>query len=333
MSSSTLSPTDVPLPHISIDKSFGSMLIGTFLGLVLYGITLHQAYRYSRLYSSDRIELKLAVLAIPVLETIHMALSCHTCYFYLVSNYFDPEQLKYPTHFFARRAYLFTKGWYRMLVFLAVSICMLRTGDASLATTIFEYRDSPSGFGGKFVSRTWLIACASGCALGADTILTTVLIIALRQNRSGVKRTDSVMDVLVLYTITTGLVSVIALFLAVVIFPAEVGVFTAISVIMTKFYANTLLAALNSRRSLNDRAAINIAGTDIFGTEVRKQEPRNTQARSPVSIALRAHAGTQSSGTDSCGYGTDSGFAKSAGEVEDGAKGIVVRRDVTVDIC
>ncbi|PIL32471.1 hypothetical protein GSI_05174 [Ganoderma sinense ZZ0214-1] len=323
MSSSTLSPADVPLPHISIDKSFGSMLIGTFLGLVLYGITLHQVYRYTRMYPSDRIELKLAVPVYfsVVLETIHMALSCHTCYFYLVSNYLDPEKLKYPTQaenqievqwsgsqsFLASSSALrkLTKGWYRMLVFLA-----------------------------------WLIACASGSALGADTILTTVLIIALRQNRSGVKRTDSVMDVLVLYTITTGLItsiSVIALFLAVVIFPADVGVFTAISVIMTKFYANTLLAALNSRRSLNDRAAITISGTDIFGTEVRRQERNSsgTHARPPVSIALRANTGTQSSGSDSYGYGTDSSFVQSAGKTEDGAKGIEVRRDVVtvVDIC
>ena len=56
---------------------------------------------------------------------------------------------------------------------------------------------------------------------------------------------------------------------------------------------------LNSRRSLNDRAAINIAGTDIFGTEVRRQERdsgTHARARAPVSIALRANTGTQSSG-------------------------------------
>ncbi|KAI1788233.1 hypothetical protein LXA43DRAFT_648995 [Ganoderma leucocontextum] len=352
------------------------MLIGTFLGLVLYGITLHQVYRYSRLYSSDRIELKFAVYCTVVLETVHMALSCHTCYYYLVSSYFEPEKLEYPTHamewlpilsgliistsqaFFARRAYLFTKGWYRGLVFLAVA-CLVSELGFCVATTIFEYHDSASGFGGQFVSRTWLIACASGCALGADTILTTVLITALRQNRSGVKRTDSVLDVLVLYTITTGFitsVSVIALFLCVIIIPAEVGIFTAISVIMTKFYANTLLAALNSRRSLNDRAAINIAGTDIFGTEFRRQEPSNTQARPPVSIALQAN--TQSSGeqwpafappmhtrltktficagTESYGYGTDSGFGAQLaveGKLEEGTGGIEVRRNVMVDIC
>ena len=136
--------------------------------------------------------------------------------------------------------------------------------------------------------------------------------------------------------------------LQVVIFPAEVGVFTAISVIMTKCafplapqlqlltssYHGTYIPStsqstptrssqresspslpvypcarprthpyyrggrrLNSRRSLNDRAAINIAGTDVFGTEVRRQEPSSTQARRPVSIALRANTGTQSSGS------------------------------------
>nr|VWO99846.1 Cell division control protein [Ganoderma boninense] len=93
-------------------------------------------------------------------------------------------------------------------------------------------------------------------------------------------------------------------------------------------YANTLLAALNSRRSLNDRAAINVAGTDIFGTEVRRADrDSGTHARAPVSIALRANTGTQSSGTDSYGYGIgmDSGFAQAVGKAADsevGVKGI-----------
>ena len=86
-------------------------------------------------------------------------------------------------------------------------------------------------------------------------------------------------------------------------------------------YANTLLAAyvshialryinsttnschvflpifrLNSRRSLNDRAAINVAGTDVFGTDVRRQgsDRADTQVHAPVSLELKAN--TQSSG-------------------------------------
>ncbi|KAM5532672.1 hypothetical protein V8D89_013641 [Ganoderma adspersum] len=47
--------------HISIDEYFGSVLIGTFIGLILYGIFLRQVYRYTRVYSSERLDIKVAV--------------------------------------------------------------------------------------------------------------------------------------------------------------------------------------------------------------------------------------------------------------------------------
>ncbi|KAI1790583.1 hypothetical protein LXA43DRAFT_1146134 [Ganoderma leucocontextum] len=246
MASSPLPPA---VPQIPMDKLFGSVLIGTFLGLVLYGITLHQFYRYSRMYPSDRMVLKVTVYL--------------TVYYFLVSSFFQPEKLGEATHpmewlpvtsgliistsqaFFARRAFLFARGWYKLLVLLAV-VCLVAELGFTIATTVVEYIDTASGFSGQFVANTWLIACASGLAVCADTIITTVLIIALRQNRSGIKSTDSLMDVLVLYTITTGLItslSMLSLFLVVTISPNDDGIYTAISVLVTKLYANTLLAA------------------------------------------------------------------------------------------
>ena len=71
----------------------------------------------------------------------------------------------------------------------------------------------------------WIIACAAALSIAADFILTTILILALWKSRSGIKRcvllswtgierqsdtqitttsTDSVLDTLILYTITTG---------------------------------------------------------------------------------------------------------------------------------
>ncbi|TBU56986.1 hypothetical protein BD310DRAFT_589327 [Dichomitus squalens] len=58
--SSSGSPTTA-LPHISIDTSIGAMLIGTFITLILYGVIVHQVYRYSRIYSSDKAGIKFAV--------------------------------------------------------------------------------------------------------------------------------------------------------------------------------------------------------------------------------------------------------------------------------
>ncbi|TBU26885.1 hypothetical protein BD311DRAFT_740282 [Dichomitus squalens] len=148
---SSSGPPITALPHISIDTSIGAMLIGTFITLILYGVVVHQVYRYSRTYSLDKAGIKFAVYA--------------TFYYYLVSNYLNPSVLLYPTRSSRlSRYYMDSK--------------------ATLATTIVEIQSGP--FTG-FVPKTWVIALASGLAVVADIILTTVLIIALRQSRSGIK--------------------------------------------------------------------------------------------------------------------------------------------------
>ncbi|TBU38887.1 hypothetical protein BD309DRAFT_481269 [Dichomitus squalens] len=176
--SSSGSPTTA-LPHISIDTSIGAMLIGTFITLILYGVIVHQVYRYSRIYSSDKAGIKFAVYATFILETFHTTLSCHACYYYLVSNYLNPSVLLYPTRtlqiiplvtgmivvtaqgFFARRAYIFGRQ-YRILVCIAVCFLIGELGcciggckgishDYSfsnrsqllLATTIVEIQSGP----------------------------------------------------------------------------------------------------------------------------------------------------------------------------------------------
>ncbi|KAM5544661.1 hypothetical protein V8D89_001559 [Ganoderma adspersum] len=48
-----VNPLDL-LPKIPpLDNTFGAVLIGTFVGLMLYGITLHQSYRYFHMYPAD----------------------------------------------------------------------------------------------------------------------------------------------------------------------------------------------------------------------------------------------------------------------------------------
>ncbi|KAI0749997.1 hypothetical protein C8Q80DRAFT_662345 [Daedaleopsis nitida] len=88
---------DIPLPFPptapSLQNTFGAFLICTFLGFLIYGITSHQAYRYFRLYPSDRKTLKIFVLFLGLLDTVHTITNAHACYHYLITNYFNPCKL------------------------------------------------------------------------------------------------------------------------------------------------------------------------------------------------------------------------------------------------
>ncbi|TBU53830.1 hypothetical protein BD310DRAFT_909245 [Dichomitus squalens] len=161
----------------------------------LYGILVHQVYRYAGMYPSDLVVAEITVYAtvfVPpvgkqthlaelrvsrILETAHMAVSCQTW-------------------FLARRVYMF-EARYRIWVMIAgfVSVRMFRalsiwsTGiltEATIASTIVDLQYTTNGFA-ACIPKTWFEACAAGLALCADIILTTVLILALHRSRIGVK--------------------------------------------------------------------------------------------------------------------------------------------------
>ncbi|KAI0323984.1 hypothetical protein GY45DRAFT_1365298 [Cubamyces sp. BRFM 1775] len=117
----------------------------------------------------------------------------------------------------------------------------------------------------KYEHVTWLISVGFGVALAADGILTTVLILCLRQSRTGVRRTDSVVDVLILYAITTGLLTSVFNTLAFLfaLIQANNLIYVGINIVASKLYATSLFAALNSRVALTQQG--NGASTAIYG--------------------------------------------------------------------
>ncbi|KAI0656155.1 hypothetical protein C8Q70DRAFT_1015384 [Cubamyces menziesii] len=83
-----------PLLHLyglpSLDSTFGSIYLGIIVGGMLYGLTIHQAYRYFRHYPEDDCFYpKGVVLLILTFETLHTILWTYIGYRYLVSEAFD----------------------------------------------------------------------------------------------------------------------------------------------------------------------------------------------------------------------------------------------------
>ncbi|KAH9933621.1 uncharacterized protein BXZ73DRAFT_77240 [Epithele typhae] len=83
----------------SLGDTFGSLLIATFISLVLYGIGMHQTFRYFQEYRKDRriLQMFVGLLISPqnsVADTFHTLICCHVCYYYLVVDYFNPLDLQ-----------------------------------------------------------------------------------------------------------------------------------------------------------------------------------------------------------------------------------------------
>ncbi|KAI0357926.1 hypothetical protein OH77DRAFT_1422074, partial [Trametes cingulata] len=77
----------------TIDGTLGAFMLGHFIGVILYGVSLHQAYRYCRMYPGDSRWLKGLVALALFLETIASIMSMDVCYYYLVTNRARPQTL------------------------------------------------------------------------------------------------------------------------------------------------------------------------------------------------------------------------------------------------
>ncbi|KAI0656989.1 hypothetical protein C8Q70DRAFT_1007539 [Cubamyces menziesii] len=103
-------------------------------------------------------------------------------------------------------------------------------------------------------NKQWLSICAVALVIAADSLLTFCLTYILYRSRTGIKSTDSILKLLIIYTINNGLLtgtlSTIALFTAV--FYPHALITDGINICIVKAYANTLLSVLNSRHLLRE---------------------------------------------------------------------------------
>ncbi|KAH9939275.1 uncharacterized protein BXZ73DRAFT_99479 [Epithele typhae] len=240
------------LPSIpALDNTFGALLVGTFVGLVLYGITLLQALNYFCTYPHDPRLLKFVVpqYAAPAIRTVY----------HYVTEVREPDfdadgcaMLITIPSFFARRVCKLGSG-FRIIVGLAILLCVVMLG-FFVATTakavILPTFDA-------FDHVTWLISAGFTAAVVADLLLTAVLIFVLGRNRTGYHNTDSAMDLIALYAINTGAltgaVNILSLVFAFV--QSDNLIYVGIGIPSAKLYTNTLLAALNSRETISKVSA------------------------------------------------------------------------------
>ncbi|RDX44018.1 hypothetical protein OH76DRAFT_1122946 [Lentinus brumalis] len=262
----------------SLANTYGAYLIGTFFGTGLYGFFVHQVYRYARLFPTDTLFIRLLILTVMILETIHMVFTMHTCYYYTISNYFNPAVLNrgiwslnvipilvgvnmfISQLFFARRVYLIGKH-YRFVV--AISMLFF----------VVEIAFSVAAVGEVIAISTFdsiskvnhLLAGTFGAAIVGDTLLTGSLMWVLSRNRSvETRQIEPFIETLNVYIINTGLLHDVlntVSFIAVLALPHGL-IHGSVSIIATRLYGNTLMAVLNSRK-LNVSRGIEVLDGEV----------------------------------------------------------------------
>ncbi|KAF8628967.1 hypothetical protein AX15_003623 [Amanita polypyramis BW_CC] len=269
-------PTSNALPGLGspslalpkFDDTLGALLIGGLIALALWGMICVQSYTYFMEKSRDHPALKLTIAALWFLDTFDSILDCHILYYYMVSNFLNPlaitsivwsiiihVAITSLSNFIIRLMFTYKvyalsmknvwlTGW-----LIAVSSLDLAIG-IYISVKAFGIK-SFANLGG--FSKYLYLEFATGTA--SDLSVALSLCILLYRSKTGFRRTDGLIRVLMFYIINTGLLVAFDAALGTILYavmPRNL-IFLAPYLCLSKLYLNSYLAALNARKDLRGK--------------------------------------------------------------------------------
>ncbi|KZS94778.1 hypothetical protein SISNIDRAFT_452892 [Sistotremastrum niveocremeum HHB9708] len=254
------------MTSFSLEGTFGVVLIGVLTSSILYGFTTFQSLAYFRNAHQEPWHIKVLVFLVWTLDTVHVAISGQFIYSYLIShhaNFLSLLVVEWSVNvavgltviikllvglFFINRIRFLGNNNY--VFCLALLVCELSHFSVGMAVSITSFRYE---FFTTLQEKAKGLIMA-GLILGAvtDSIITFTLCNYSRRSAIMDKWNDSwpaVVSVFIVHNgAITGMTDIICLILFLV-FPNSFA-YVALYQLLSKFYANSLLATLNSKADI-----------------------------------------------------------------------------------
>ncbi|KAI0759675.1 hypothetical protein BD413DRAFT_595732 [Trametes elegans] len=252
------------LSQLSLASTIGIGYIGVALSSMIYGVTCIQTFQYFRTprASADIWYLKLTVIALWLLDTVHQAIIIETLYHYVIINYANAVALlrttwSIPTEIifnaiiaFIVETFFVVRIWKLSKNLFVSGTCMLFTLAHITMNLLFPIRIF---FYPILVEAETKLKSTGSAGLGvavvADVSISAAMVWYLRRGRTGLRKSDDIIGRLVMLTITTGSLTtlfVIATLIAYLAAPEQLWNL-CFNFMVGKLYINSVLTSLNSR--------------------------------------------------------------------------------------
>ncbi|KAK7012835.1 hypothetical protein R3P38DRAFT_1560358 [Favolaschia claudopus] len=253
----------------TLASTLGVTLLGILFSCMLFGVTTLQTFIYiKRFWNSDLTWLKLFVALIWILEAAHTAFLCSYIFRVVTTDIFDPALLTRTTVsddittamtafiiffvqcFYTWRLWLLSHRKLVLVVPLAILIVIHLGLEMAVMALTFKWPDFS-----QFRRITGYFTGAVAVAAATDITIAAAMFTLLQNRKTGIKNTEQLLNRIVMYTISTGLLTSMV---DIVILGAFVGlpdtlVYLCFFDFVPNLYANSLLAMLNSRMSTEER--------------------------------------------------------------------------------
>ncbi|EPS94797.1 hypothetical protein FOMPIDRAFT_1054728 [Fomitopsis schrenkii] len=278
MSNATV-PAVVAAEAALVKQSYALIFVATFIGQILFGIVIAQVYIYLTRYQRDPLWVKVFVFVLFICDVCSALFTICWMFYLFISHWGNIEAFSQPTwmlatdplilglmtcathFFFARRIHIITES-----MWLSGLICFFGVGTlaGALGGTIefLRVKSLADLTTLKPIAIVWLLSAAVG-----DVMITVILSWTLHRKRSGVRRTDQIVDRIIRVTIQNGFLTAAMAIAALVLYLAsDIPYHLALSLVLPRMYSNSILSSLNYR-------------------DVRAPEPSSTRLRSGLEFA------------------------------------------------
>ncbi|OCH88049.1 hypothetical protein OBBRIDRAFT_889376 [Obba rivulosa] len=268
---SQCSNMSMPLPssviHSVVEPALGGLFIAILLGSILFGVTILQTYIYYDRFWGDPWYLKLLVAVLFLLDSGQIASVVDSFWFYIIPNFGNVAALSGAQPGLSVEIGLTVSIGLLVQSFFAVRVWHMSDRQRIIPMTIAALTLAQFALGIYYTAASRIvhdetaieqrIESASlgslSCSMAADFIITLSLVYYLHKGRSGFKRTDRLINVLIIYTVNTGLLTSLTAALTITFNQVIPTRFWDVVpyFLLSKFYVNSMLATLNARSKLH----------------------------------------------------------------------------------
>ncbi|PBK63662.1 hypothetical protein ARMSODRAFT_1023858 [Armillaria solidipes] len=278
-----------PIGHVSINASeiVDGLYYGYALSTAMFGITIVQAWNYFNA-NADGWLMRSLVAFLVAMDAAVTGVNTQILHHYLVDNFGNTDQMQIIIYsfdaevmmtavvvlivelFFVVRIYkLSSKNWLVPAVITVLAVGSFGSCTAFVVAQIQD--DSTVGLSKK--DRVGTISAFNGSAALADILITVALSCNLSQSRSGIPRTNNVIQKMLTYTINRGVLVTVTQTLTLIMYTVEQTNLhwmpTHLSI--NKVYVITMLAILNTRPALREQLNSAVTESLEFSTSTPSQ--------------------------------------------------------------
>ncbi|KAI5899312.1 uncharacterized protein SCHCODRAFT_02604797 [Schizophyllum commune H4-8] len=298
----------------ALDLTLGMLFSSLVLSSVLYGCSLLQGWHYYRVYArKDSWVYKGLVIFILVFDTVQQGMFASSVYWYCVTNHGNSlalgqleGTLAYQVLFvgllafvvqlfYCHRVYRLSHGNYYVTALLIASAI-----SAFTCTFVFSVRCAQMSTFAELPAIKNINIAINITSAATDVLISISMIFCLQQSKTGFKRSNDVLNRLIVFTFNTGLpTSFTALWccIAINVWP-DTFIYMLTFFLEGRLFTNCLMVTLNSREHIQQSLAGGHSDSYALSSRDRSGPRLQGTGASTGAIAVRIDTSQQMDGLD-----------------------------------